>query len=310
MKLLSSLPLAAVVLATLSACSTMPSDTSPLLLARSEHQAARDNPQTASLAASELQDADAAMQRANQAAAAREPAATVDHLAYLARQRATIAQEVGKQKAAEQRVNDANAVRDRVQLEARTREADVARQRAATAQDQTRVAEGQTRAAQEQARSAQDQTRAAEEEARTAAQRNQALEEQVKELNAQATPRGWVITFSDVLFSSGRADLKPGSARDIDKLAQFLENYPQRTVLIEGFTDSTGSDATNLALSERRSAAVRVALIDKGVNPRRIATRGYGESYPVADNTSAGGRQLNRRVEIILSDDTGLIPAR
>jgi outer membrane protein OmpA-like peptidoglycan-associated protein len=310
MKLLSSLPLAAVVLATLSACSTMPPDTSPLLLARSEHQAARDNPQTASLAASELQDADAAMQRANQAAAAREPAATVDHLAYLARQRATIAQEVGKQKAAEQRVNDANAVRDRVQLEARTREADVARQRTATAQDQTRMAESQTRAAQEQARSAQDQTRAAEEEARTAAQRNQALEEQVKELNAQATPRGWVITFSDVLFSSGRADLKSGSARDIDKLAQFLENYPQRTVLIEGFTDSTGSDATNQALSERRSDAVRVALIDKGVNPRRIATRGYGESYPVADNTSAGGRQLNRRVEIILSDDTGLIPAR
>jgi outer membrane protein OmpA-like peptidoglycan-associated protein len=317
MTYLSSLPLAAIVLATLSACNTMPPDKSPLLLARSEHQAARDNPQTVSLAANELQEADTAMQRANQAEAAREPAATVDHLAYLARQRATIAQEAGKQKAAEQRVNEANAVRDRMQLEARTREADTARQRALTAQDQTRsaqdqtrAAESQTRAAQDQARTAQDQTRAAEEQSRMAAQRNQELQDQVKELNAQVTPRGLVITFSDVLFATGQANLKPGGARNMDKLVTFLENYPQRNVLIEGFTDSTGSEATNMELSERRSASLRTGLIDKGVNPRRIATRGYGESYPVADNNSASGRQLNRRVEIILSDDTGVIPAR
>lgn len=290
------LPLAVVVLATLSACNTTAPDMSPLARARSEHQAARDNPQTVSLAASELQDADTAMQRANKAEADREPAATVDHLAYLASQRATIAQEVGRQKAAEQRVNEANAVRDRMQLEARTREADAARQR--------------TLAAQHHARSAQEQTRVAEEQTRAAELRNQELQEQVKALNAQATPRGWVITFSDVLFASGQANLKLGSTRDIDKLVEFLQNNPQRNVLIEGFTDSTGSEAANMSLSERRSASVRDGLIARGVNPRRIATRGYGESYPVADNASASGRQLNRRVEIIVSNDTGLIPPR
>jgi outer membrane protein OmpA-like peptidoglycan-associated protein len=296
MKYLSSLPISAIVLATLSACTTMPPEKTPIELARVDVQAARDNPQTATLAAGELQTADAAMQRANQAQANYASTATVDHLAYLASQRAAIAQQAGRQKAAEQRIIEANAVRDRMQLENRTREADAARQQALTAQGQTR--------------SAQDQARMAEEQTRTAELRNRQLEERVKELNAKPTPRGWVVTFGDVLFGTGQAQLKPGSSRNIEKLADVLQSYPQRKVLIEGFTDSTGSETTNMALSERRSASVREALIDKGVNPGRIATRGYGEAYPVAGNTSASGRQLNRRVEIILSDDSGMIPPR
>lgn len=303
MKYLSSLPLSVIVLAVLSACTTMSPEKSPLELARINVQAARDNPQTATLAAGELQTADAALQRANQAQASNASGATVDHFAYLASQRAAIAQEAGRQKAAEQRISEANAVRDRMQLESRTREADAARQQALTAQDQTRSAQDQTR-------SAQDQTRAAEEQTRAAELRNRQLEERFKELDAKPTPRGWVITFGDVLFGTGQARLKSGSSRNIEKLADVLQSYPKRTVLIEGFTDSTGSEATNMALSQRRSAAVRDALIDKGVNPSRISTRGYGEAYPVAGNTSSSGRQLNRRVEIILSDDTGLIPPR
>jgi len=274
--------LAAIVLAALAGCSSLPPEKSSLELARIDYQAARDNPQTARLAASELQDADAAMQRANQAYAQNESAATVDHLAYLARQRVAIAEEAARQKAAEQRVADANAVRDRMQLEARTREADAAQQRALAAQSQTREAE----------------------------LRNRQLEEQIKELNAKATPRGFVVTFGDVLFDTSRATLKSGSSRNIEKLVNFLTLYPQRNVLIEGFTDSTGSEATNQRLSERRSEAVRMALINMGVSPGRITTRGYGEAYPVAGNDSASGRQLNRRVEIILSDDSGNIPPR
>lgn len=289
MKYLSSLPFCAIVLATLSACTTMPPEKTPIELARMNVQAARDNPQTATLAAGELQTADAALQRANQAQASNAPGTTVDHFAYLASQRAAIAQEAGRQKAAEQRIAEANTVRDRMQLENRTREADAARQQTLTAQDQARMAEEQTRAAE---------------------LRNRQLEERVKELNAKPTPRGWVVTFGDVLFGTGQAQLKPGSARNIEKLADVLQSYPQRKVLVEGFTDSTGSEATNMALSERRSAAVREALIDRGVNPGRINTRGYGEAYPVAGNTSASGRQLNRRVEIILSDDSGMIPPR
>lgn len=277
-----SLTLAALTLATLTACNTMPPEKSPLELARSEHQMARNNPQTIALAASELQDADAAMQRANQAAARNESAVTVDHLAYLTRQRVAIAEEAARQKAAEQRVTDASAERDRMQLDARTREADAAQQRTLQAQNQARETE----------------------------LRNRQLEEQIKALNAKATPRGFVITFGDVLFDTNRATLKSGSARNLDKLVNFLNQYPQRNVLIEGFTDSTGSEALNQKLSEQRSEAVRAALTNMGVNPGRIFTRGYGEAYPVAGNTTASGRQLNRRVEIVLSDDSGKIPPR
>lgn len=283
MKYSPAFPVAAsFALVALTACVAMPPDKTPLGLARIEHQAAHDNAQTVALAAPELRAADAAMSRANAADAGRETAAMVDHLAYLASQRTAIAQETGRQKAAEQGVADAQTTRDRMQLDARTREADAARQRTLQAESQAREAE----------------------------LRNRRLEEQIKDLNAQATPRGWVVTFGDVLFRSGQDEFNPDSARDIDKLADFLHDYPQRNVLVEGFTDSTGNEAANLALSSRRSVAVREALIDHGVHPDRVATRGYGQSYPVADNSSINGRRLNRRVEIILSDDTGLIPAR
>lgn len=81
-------------------------------------------------------------------------------------------------------------------------------------------------------------------------------------------------------------------------------------MLIEGFTDSTGSETLDQRLSERRANAARTALIDAGITRQRIDTRGYGEEYAVAGNASESGRQLNRRVEIVLSDDTGTIPPR
>ncbi|WP_035610947.1 OmpA family protein [Hylemonella gracilis] len=282
MKHFLSLSLSAVALAALSACNMIPTDKTQLALARDANAAAHNNPQTVALAASELQLADAAMRRANQAEVARESNDTVNHLAYMAQQRTTIAQEVGQQKSAERGLAEANAARDRLQLEARTREADAARQNTVTAQNQTRDAEA----------------------------RNRELQSQIRDLNARATPRGLVITINDVLFTSGQAELRASSMRNIDKLVVFLQNYPQRNVLIEGFTDSTGSDAFNMDLSQRRSAAVRASLIDKGVKPERIAARGYGESHPIANNTSSGGRQLNRRVEIIVSNDTEAIPPR
>jgi len=83
-----------------------------------------------------------------------------------------------------------------------------------------------------------------------------------------------------------------------------------RKVLIEGFTDSSGNDSTNQQLSDRRADAVRGALVDSGVSGERIRTQGMGETFLVASNHSAGGRQMNRRVEIVLSDDRGQIAPR
>ena len=80
--------------------------------------------------------------------------------------------------------------------------------------------------------------------------------------------------------------------------------------MIEGFTDSTGSDGLNQRLSDRRADSVRTALLGMGMNSERITSRGYGEAYPVAGNDTAAGRQLNRRVELVVSDDDGKIAPR
>jgi len=89
-----------------------------------------------------------------------------------------------------------------------------------------------------------------------------------------------------------------------------MSAYPQRRVSIEGFTDSVGNPDANQKLSERRASAVRIALIDRGIDPARLVARGYGEEYPVATNSNSAGRQLNRRVEIVISDATGMIGSR
>ncbi|PHN30725.1 OmpA family protein [Pseudomonas sp. ICMP 460] len=129
-------------------------------------------------------------------------------------------------------------------------------------------------------------------------------------LNAKPTERGQVITFGDVLFDTGQSDLKSGARRDAVQLAGFLTANPERKVRIEGFTDTVGNQASNQTLSERRADAVSFALVQQGVDPSRITTRGYGEEYPVAGNSTASARQLNRRVEVIVSNGASAVQAR
>ncbi|MCU1761282.1 OmpA family protein [Pseudomonas sp. 14P_8.1_Bac3] len=144
-----------------------------------------------------------------------------------------------------------------------------------------------------------------------AAQRAQARldarDAQIKQLqdslNAKQTDRGTLVTFGDVLFATDRADLKSSGLVNINKLAQFLQENPDRKVIVEGYTDSTGTASHNQSLSERRAGAVRTALVKMGVDPARIVVQGYGKEYPVAENGSASGRAMNRRVEVTISND-------
>jgi OOP family OmpA-OmpF porin len=126
------------------------------------------------------------------------------------------------------------------------------------------------------------------------------LERELAALKAQQTDRGVVLTLSDVLFESNRADLKPGAMRTLSPLVTFLKEHPTRTVSIEGHTDSVGSQPYNLELSERRAEAVRSFLVAQGIEPGRITAVGYGEAYPVSSNDTEAGRQQNRRVEVVL----------
>ncbi|WPN59131.1 MULTISPECIES: OmpA family protein [unclassified Pseudomonas] len=133
--------------------------------------------------------------------------------------------------------------------------------------------------------------------------RDQQIKQLQDSLNAKQTDRGTLVTFGDVLFATDKADLKSNGLVNINKLAQFLQENPDRKVIVEGYTDSTGSTSYNQSLSERRATSVQVALIKMGVDPARIVVQGYGKEYPVAENASVSGRAMNRRVEVTISND-------
>ena len=138
----------------------------------------------------------------------------------------------------------------------------------------------------------------------------QARDNQIKKLQAMQTERGLVLTLGDVLFDVGQADLKQGGFRVVDRLSVFLSDNPKRRVRIEGHTDSTGSPDFNQSLSERRASAVRDALAQRGISYNQVEVIGYGSRYPVATNATAAGRQQNRRVEVVISDELGRITER
>lgn len=243
--------------------------------AHNSYNNAASNPQVTTLAPLELKDADDSLSKADYALKNGESTEKVNHLSYLAKQKVALAQETAKRKTAELAVTNAAANRNIVRLEARTAEADAA-----------------------SAKSERDRELIAQQEM------------QLTELSAKKTKRGMVITLGDVVFDTNKAQLKSSGVNSVDKLAGFLKKYPQHKVLIEGYTDSRGSNELNQKLSEHRANAVRQSLNNMGISNERISTQGYGEAFPIAGNDTAANRQMNRRVEIILSDESGNISSR
>lgn len=291
MKKIQYLPMALIAIALLAGCNTVRTN-SALADAHSNYNNASANPEVTNLAALELKEANDSLYKADTALSNGDDTALVNHLAYLAKQRVAIAEETAKRKSAEMAVANATTVRNQVRLDARTAEADAAKEQVSSMQKAADQQNKELEAAS--ANSASDQALIAK----------QALE--LKALNAKQTNRGLVVTLGDVLFGINKAQLKSGGTRNVKKLADFLKEYPQHKVLIEGYTDSTGSDSLNQDLSERRAEAVRKALVDDaGISSNRVSTRGYGKEFPVASNDTATNRQLNRRVEVIISDEKG-----
>lgn len=137
------------------------------------------------------------------------------------------------------------------------------------------------------------------------------LQDKLSNLDAKQTERGSLVTFGDVLFDLNKAELKAAAHHNLRELADFLRENPTRKILIEGFTDSTGSAAYNLQLSELRAQSVKRALVKEGVDFNRISTIGFGKEYPVTDNSTPASRSMNRRVEVTIShDDKAVAPRR
>jgi outer membrane protein OmpA-like peptidoglycan-associated protein len=248
----------------LAACAAAPVKPDGAADARSKLTQLQSDPNLAARAPLAVKEADAAVQVAEQPQADKELGA---YRVYLADRKVEIARAQAETSLAEDQRAALSAKRETSRLDARTREADAAHLAAANSEQQ-----------------------AAE------------LQRQIDVLQAKPTDRGLIVTLGDVLFDTGKASLKPGATSNLNKLVAFLNEYSDRTVLIEGYTDSVGSEDYNQGLSERRADSVKSYLAGQGIGSMRLSASGKGESEPVASNDSAAGRQQNRRVEVIISN--------
>jgi outer membrane protein OmpA-like peptidoglycan-associated protein len=266
MKRTSRILLATAMTAALGACSSTPERIESLETARAIVPQVEASPR-AGVAATYIAEARKSLDRANQLADKGGKLPEIDYEANLAAKNAQIANEKILTAQAREEIEKGTAERQAVLIEVREREAQMKAQQAAEAEH-----------------------------------RASALEQELAELRAKPTPRGMVLTLGDVLFDTGKSTLKAGAYRTIDKVADALKNEPSQKVMIEGHTDSVGSEEFNMELSQRRAQSVQAALLERGVKADQIQAIGRGETTPVASNDNAGGRQQNRRVELVFAN--------
>jgi outer membrane protein OmpA-like peptidoglycan-associated protein len=195
--------------------------------------------------------------------------------------------------------------RRRAQAEADRAAAEKA-QAAAEQQQAAALAEQQKAQAQaEKARLAAEQAEKDKEDAirEKEEMRARLLKQLNQVLDTKDTERGLVVSMPDVLFDPGQYTLKPVARERLARISGIVLAYPELKLQIEGYTDSIGSDAFNQRLSEKRAATVRDYLVDSGISINTVFARGLGKSNPIGDNTTAAGRKVNRRVEMIVSGD-------
>ncbi len=225
---------------------------------------------------------------------AREATQTAEEARVMSIKREQEAQlEQGRKAAADQtaqaQADAAQAQAQAQQSQAQAAQAEQARQQAELARQQATQNAQQADQARQQAENDKAQMRA-----RMLQQLNQVLE-------TRDTVRGLIVNMPDVLFDTGKADLKPSARERLAKVAGILIAYPDIHVEIDGYTDSTGSLEFNDRLSQQRADSVRSYLSSQGVNASAITTQGFGPSQPIASNDTASGRQQNRRVELVVS---------
>lgn len=266
--------LSVAIAAILSACSSAPPRNEALETARTIVPAVEQSSR-AGVAAMDISNARKSLEAANRIDAAKGKRADIEYEANNAVTSAQIANEKILTAQANEEIANGNAQRQAVLVQAREREA----------------------------RRSADQASDSQRQADASAQRADSLEAQLADLKVQKTERGLVLTLGDVLFDTSQATLKPGAYGTLDRLAAALRDKPGRKVVIEGHTDNVGSDASNQALSERRAQAVQSALMQRDVARSQMTALGMGESSPIASNDSVDGRQSNRRVELIFSED-------
>lgn len=322
-----SIALAAVALA-LGACASQPKKDLALEQVRNQLERLKADEQLQGYAALALGDAERALRRAE--ASGGDDTQRI-HLIYMADRRIQIARTVAQREQLEAEYDRLEAERNNLLVWASQLEAEQARREAeqarmmsqATAEDaerarrqaqEARERELQSARTAKQAREEADQAKTlaqtsataaelAQREAQLASQQAESLRRQLENLQLRQTESGVVVTLGDVLFESGETDLVTEAFSSIEEVVDLLQSEPDKLIRIEGHTDSTGSNDTNLRLSQQRADAVLTALVELGVDPARITSVGMGEDFPIASNDTEEGRSRNRRVDVILLDE-------
>jgi outer membrane protein OmpA-like peptidoglycan-associated protein len=215
--------------------------------------------------------------------------------------RALAAQRQEEERIAKEREDAAAKAQAEAEAKAAGEAAETKRRADAEAAEAKRKADAEIAAREEATRAAQAQTQAAEREKQQL--RARLLEQFNRVLPTTDTPRGLVVNMGDVLFDTGKADLRSPAREALARLSGIVLNYPSLRLAIEGHTDNTGSAEYNQTLSEKRADGVRDYLVTQGLDTDKLSAQGLGMDNPVADNSTSTGRQKNRRVEIVVSGE-------
>ena len=199
----------------------------------------------------------------------------------------------------------AAAERAKADAMAATAQANADRQQAETAKLEAERARQEAIDQQQKLASEADQARAATAKAQQEqAELRQKLMIQFNQiLQTRETARGLIVNMSDVLFDTAKYTLKPGAREKLAKISGIILAHPGLTITVEGHTDSVGGDDYNMKLSEDRANSVRAYLVSQGLDSGIVTAKGFGKTRPVADNSTAAGRQENRRVEMVVAGE-------
>lgn len=312
----------------MAACTTAPKKDLALEQVRSQLDELRANDELAGYAPLALGEAERALRTA-------ETSKGNDtyriHLIYMADRSIQIARAIAQHEQLEDEYIRLNDVRNEMLLRASQMEADQARAEAeqarmmsqATAEDARRAREEVQQAEQREAESSRSAQQAQEEaaqaralaassvteadlarrEAELATEQANTLRRQLENLQLRQTESGVVVTLGDVLFQTGETELRVEAMDSLVEVVDLLQSEPDKEIRIEGHTDSTGNEETNLQISQQRADSVLSALVSLGVDAERITSAGMGQDFPIATNETEDGRAQNRRVDVILLDD-------
>ena len=271
----------------ISGCATMQEPTKETIALQNQYMMAEQQSYVEKYAPLEFEDAKKMIEKTKKMEKSGKSEELIEHQRYLAQKKLDTAIELAKEKRAQERVDNAALNRKDVLLAAKSKELNEAQDEAQRMSKRAKLAEREAEEARERAK---EMSAKAKKMAAT-----------LTDISATDTERGLVITMGSILFELNESELKSSSKTTVAKIADFLNQYPERDVLVEGFTDSTGSSDYNQTLSDKRAKAVTALLAGNGIDQNRLNAVGYGESYPAATNDTSLGRQKNRRVEIVVA---------